>query len=293
VSCIRGVALLFWTFPTSSKVWKRASAPSAIATELSSSSKKPRATTYRRTDLADNLAALEEQLRTALDFLTLLTREGSIATEGYDYGIEFINNNRQAFHNAIKERPSFCAEYAYVLDRVFQKFLNQLGRYHSRPDAISRARKSLRRGFQKGSVDSTLAGFAFGSIPNLCLPAGLSLREADTSSEKRKDRGGKSDSPPGKPKSVVKLEWWSTNPGLEPSWAPPDGKTYNDYFNGKDPVQRKNLFSWPDIKHHSLGRRKPLCVKYQVIGKCSAGCTLAHQPPSQMSPSAKTAASKR
>jgi hypothetical protein len=57
--------------------------------------------------LADTLADLEEQLRTTLDFLILLTREGSIALEGYEYGLKFINENRQVFQVAIATRSSF------------------------------------------------------------------------------------------------------------------------------------------------------------------------------------------
>jgi hypothetical protein len=45
--------------------------------------------------LANNLADLEEQLRTTLDFLTLLTRKGSIAVEGYKYSLQFLAKNWQ------------------------------------------------------------------------------------------------------------------------------------------------------------------------------------------------------
>jgi hypothetical protein len=65
------------------------------------------------------LADLEEPLRTTLDFLTLLSRKGSIAVEGYKYGLQFIDENRQIFQLAISSKKNFCVRFAFFLDRVF------------------------------------------------------------------------------------------------------------------------------------------------------------------------------
>lgn len=246
--------------------------------------------------LAENLADLEEQLRTALDFLILLTSSRSIATDGYRYGLEFINTNRRAFLLAIKNRPKFCVEFPYVLDCVFQSFLNRLGRFYGRPDAIAKARKSL-RSFQKDAIERTLSGFAYGSVPTLRLPAALTERDPELGHEKRQAK-----TPPvnpnkptagNAPNPAQKQDWWATNPGAEPSWLLPTGKAFNEFFNSKDPVLKKNLLAWPEVKHHSMSRKKPICVKYQAVGRCTASCSLAHQPPGQMSATTKAAASKR
>jgi hypothetical protein len=49
--------------------------------------------------LAENLADLEEQLRTTLDFLTLLSWKGSMAAKAYTYGLQFINKNCQVYES--------------------------------------------------------------------------------------------------------------------------------------------------------------------------------------------------
>jgi hypothetical protein len=239
--------------------------------------------------LAETLADLEEQLRTTLDFLILLTRRGSIALEGYEFGLKFINENRQVFQLAIATKSNFCAKFAFVLDGVFQGFLNKLGQFHGKRNAISQAGRTL-RGFQTEAILRTMGGFTWGSIPDLCMPAGLTERP-----EAQDDRRGNQATPKAaaKPAVAVKQEWWATNPSPESSWQIPAGKTYNDIFNGRDPILKKNLAGWPELKHHSQGRKKPLCIRYQSVGKCAATCTLSHQPPNQMPPSAKLATAKR
>jgi hypothetical protein len=202
--------------------------------------------------LADTLADLEEQLKTTLDFLILLTREGSIALEGYEYGLKFINDNRQVFQVAIATRNSFCVKFAFVLDGVFQGFLNKLGHFHGRTNAISQAGKTL-RGFQKEAIIRTMGGFAWGAIPDLCMPAGLNKKP-----EARDDcrENPATPKPAAKSGAAVKQEWWATNPSPEVLWQIPGGKTYNDIFNGRDPALKKNLAGWPGIKHHSQGEEE-------------------------------------
>jgi hypothetical protein len=239
--------------------------------------------------LADTMADLEEQLRTTLDFLILLTRKGSIAVEGYEYGLEFINDNRQVFQLAIATRSSFCAKFAFVLVGVFQGFLHKLAQFHGRANAISRAARTL-RGFQKEAIIRTMGGFAWGAIPDLCMPAGLTERK-ETKDERKDDQSGPK--PAAKPGAAIKQEWWTTNPSPEALWHIPGGKTYNDIFNGREPTLKKNLSGWPDIKHHSQGRRKPMCIKYQALGKCVPTCTLAHQPTNQLAPGIKAATANR
>jgi hypothetical protein len=135
-----------------------------------------------------------------------------------------------------------------------------------------------------------MGGFAWGAIPDLCMPAGLMERP-----EPKDGSRGTPVTPKAlaNPAPAIKHKWWVTNPSQEVLWQIPGGRTYNDIFNGRDPTLKKNLTGWPDVRHHSQGRRKPLCIKYQALGKCAATCTLAHQPPNQMPPSAKMATAKR
>ena len=66
-----------------------------------------------------------------------------------------------------------------------------------------------------------------------------------------------------------------------------------DFFNSSDQILKLNLYKWPEVKHHQLNRKKPLCIKYQAAGQCSASCGLAHMLPGNMLAAAKAAASKR
>jgi hypothetical protein len=245
----------------------------------------PSSTSRSRTSSSPiTFAILEEQLRTTLDFLTLLTRKGSIAIEGYEYGLQFIAENRQIFQLAISSKPNFCVKFAFVLDGVFQGFLNQLGQFHGRTNAISKAGKIL-RGFQTTAIKQTMAGFSYGSIPDLIMPADLGEKAGNTGND-RKDK-------PAAKVEAAQPDWWAVNPSPESGWAIPGGKAFTDIFNSRDPALKKNLSGWPELKHHAQGKKKPLCMKYQALGRCLPGCAMAHLPPGQMPAGARAAAAKR
>ena len=76
------------------------------------------------------------------------------------------------------------------------------------------------------------------------------------------------------------------NPEINPTWALPTGSTYDSLFQAPSP----NLGGWPLIKDPRHKRPKPMCIRYQVMGKCQANCYLGHIQKTQMSPTDVSAA---
>jgi hypothetical protein len=122
--------------------------------------------------LAGSLPELEEQLRTAIEFLSLLTCERGIAVAGYNFGLRFLLENRPVFLEVIERKPIFCTEYAYMLDNVFQSFLYKLGRFYLEQNPIREARQLL-KSYQRKSIEGTMRGFEYGAVPQLRLPSSL------------------------------------------------------------------------------------------------------------------------
>ena len=112
-----------------------------------------------------------------------------------------------------------------------------------------------------------------GSYPTLSLPTCMVMAERPKKPpalpKPPKAAGGKADDESSPP------EWWSVNTSVVPEWALPDGKQYGDYFR----VGTENLKDWPLFAHHKTGKPRPMCVKYQVLGKCRATCMNAHVKP--------------
>ena len=77
-------------------------------------------------------------------------------------------------------------------------------------------------------------------------------------------------------------DWWATNPAPRSQWRIPSGRKYSEFFNPK--TKAKNVRDWPLVPHHSTGRSKPVCIKYQVVGRCRPHCTLAHIRVADLSP---------
>jgi hypothetical protein len=239
--------------------------------------------------LASTYNELLEQLQTTVDFLSLLTRTQGIACEGYSHGLSLLKEHRAVFVELIDKRQIFCTEFAYVLDNVFQDFVNSLGRFHDRSNPIRSARSEL-KGFQRRSIDVTLSGFQHGTVPNLRLPAALTVAS---------NVAGSSDNPAkGSPKGRLaqdpqQQDWWTKNPTPETDWLIPEGRSYADFFDSTDKNLKANTRNWPLVKHHRTGQRKPLCVRYQSLGKCRVRCDMAHVPPDKLSAAVRSATSKR
>jgi hypothetical protein len=247
--------------------------------------------------LAGSLPELEEQLRTAIEFLSLLTCERGIAVAGYNFGLRFLLENRPVFLEVIERRPIFCTEYAYMLDNVFQSFLYKLGRFYLEQNPIREARQLL-KSYQRKSIEGTMRGFEYGAVPQLRLPSSLTSSVVSGGGPSVKKSLSATAAPPPSRSSAKEppkdqQDWWTRNTSPETSWLIPKGKAYGDFFDPGVPSLKPNLRTWPKIPHHSTGMMKPLCIKYQSTGRCWSACGLAHILPGHMDPTARDETGKR
>ena len=123
--------------------------------------------------LADSVADLEEQIYTCIRCLELFTDRRGIATVGFEYGLQILQKDRRRFKNFLARDPLFGVKFAYLLDRVFQNFVNELGNFYNEERPIQRPRSHLKN-YQRDAIDRALTGYDVSSIPNLYLPSSLS-----------------------------------------------------------------------------------------------------------------------
>jgi hypothetical protein len=235
---------------------------------------------------------VEEQLRTTVEFLNLLTCKGGIAAKGYTHGLRFLLNNCPIFQEVIASSPLFCVRYIYMLDCIFQKIVTDLGKYYQDKNPIRNAKPELKYS-QVRRLDVLMAGFEVSSVPNLQLPSYLTTITSDSSQVMGDLPATGLRRPPPRKKDANSPSWWSKNPWPKETWMIPPGKSYANFFDIRKENLRKNVHSWPLTKHHQLGAQQPLCAKYQALGQCKARCCLAYAAPDKLPPSVKAAAAKR
>jgi hypothetical protein len=81
-----------------------------------------------------------------------------------------------------------------------------------------------------------------------------------------------------------------TNPEPQQDWSIPEGKTFLEFFGKKSTVEQG---AWPRLADPRFDEPKSMCIRYQVKGKCTNRCTLAHLPKSKMSAKIETAITAR
>jgi hypothetical protein len=232
--------------------------------------------------LPQTLPDLEEQICTCIQALELFTSRKGIAVEGYLYGMSLIARGRRIFKHFLAEDPLFAVKFAYLLDRVFQNFVDELGDYYAETRPIDKARKAL-KGSQKAAIDSAMMGYEVGAAPRLFLPSSLRANTTESKHQPGKKADNKADKlDDGKKeakKGQSKPEWWTKNPSPVKDWLLPQGKRFHDFFNSME--NKANMNDWPKLPHHKPGNTKPkgLCLKYQVVGECSHACFMSHANP--------------
>jgi hypothetical protein len=226
--------------------------------------------------LAGSVANLEKQIYICIQCLKLFTDRRGIATTGFKYGLQILQRDRGLFKNFLVRDPLFGVKFAYLLDRVFQNFVNELGNLHSEERPIQRSWSRLKN-YQGDAINRALTGYHVSSIPNLYLPSSLSAppleesRRPETEKRERKDDREND------------LAWWSRNPNPAPKWSLPSGKKYSDFFDSRSPELKGNTLDWPKFPHHKRPTKsKLLCVRYQAVGQCNAKCFMAHIDPSKV-----------
>jgi hypothetical protein len=240
--------------------------------------------------LAESIQDLEEQIYTCILCLELFTERRGVATAGYEYGLKLLQKDRRLFKNFIGSDPLFAVKFAYLLDKVFQNFIEKLGDYHEDEFPITKARRKLKH-YQRDAIERGMSGYEESSIPNLYLPSSLRGEEREggktpsssgvDSQKKTALSGGGGGDQTKTPAQVP--GWWSKNPNPNPAWALPQGKEYVDFFDTKDPDKLKNSQGWPKLAHHKMtSKKKNLCLKYQSKGSCNTHCFMTHVDPTKL-----------
>jgi hypothetical protein len=224
----------------------------------------------------------ETQLEMSVLLLEALTSRQSIATDGYNRGLEILTKNRLQVHEELAKDPMFMARYLHFLDVVFNTFCEDLADYHTKRNPIDRAKRKL-RGRMIDDIDRVMRDLHHGITPNLPLPSLVDDEPRKTDKGKEDGGGGKpaakSDADPDRP------QWWSRNPDPVAAWNLPKGKEMKHLFLTSTPEGKENIQRFPHIRHHnpSVTEKKPLCIKYHCRGKCRVGCPHAHVSPKSMS----------
>ena len=118
----------------------------------------------------------EVQIQMAVRILDMLTNHKSIASDGYRYGLEFLDSRRNTFHEEQEKDEMFMARYVNLLDTAFQNFSSELAAFHTDKDPIRRARKSL-RGKMAEDIKRIMRDIDYDVMPNLPLPPRLTEQD--------------------------------------------------------------------------------------------------------------------
>jgi hypothetical protein len=183
--------------------------------------------------LPDSIDCLEVQLQTYIQFLDLITATKGIASEGYSEGLRLLWDDRQALETVQAKDDRFSIKVAYLLDCVFQSFVNQLARCWSSPSPIGSAKHRLKN-LQEDNVNEALHQIRFGISPAIHLPASISHRSGNHS--RHDDRGTQSTSQNNKQSDERKKNAASpserpaqkteSNANVLGEWKVPTGKRY-------------------------------------------------------------------
>jgi hypothetical protein len=111
----------------------------------------------------------EVQIHMAVKTLDLLTNHKSIASDGYRYGLEFLDGRRKTFHEEQEKDEMFMARYVNLLDTAFENFSSELASFHTDRDPVRMARSSL-RGKMSEDIKRIMKDIDYDVMPNLPLP---------------------------------------------------------------------------------------------------------------------------
>jgi hypothetical protein len=246
--------------------------------------------------LPETLSDLEEQIYTCIKTLELFTYREGVAVEGYIHGLSMIQRDRRLFKNFLAADRLFAVKFAYLLDRVFQNFVDRLGDFYQDQKPIRRARRLLEN-TQKKAIERAMIGYEVSAIPRLFLPTSLRVEATDNNHQQEPGEGGgkhKAKQTPDKADRPMAPGWWTKNPNVVQAWRLPEGKTYPDYFDTRVPEKKVNTTDWPKFPHHkNPSKLKGLCLKYQSKGLCSPTCYMSHIDPAKMDTDTKKAIADR
>jgi hypothetical protein len=112
--------------------------------------------------LAKTLKQAKRQIKTGVIFLKKITHKDSIGTRGYTSGLKLVEQHQHLFDKALKRYRMFMVKFSYLLDQVFQNFVNRLGSFYQARDPIRSARSHLRKSMEE-EINNAMRGFTAGA----------------------------------------------------------------------------------------------------------------------------------
>jgi hypothetical protein len=167
--------------------------------------------------LPKTLSNLKEQMYTCVKALELLTEREGIAAEGYLHGLDMIQKGRRLFKNFLSSGPLFAVKFAYLLDRLFQNFVDRLGDFYKDRKPIRRARSLLQHS-QKEAIERAIIGYEVSAPPRLFLPNSLRTEVKGTKHRQDPTEGGgrtkKTKAAVENTENLPALAWWTKTPNV-------------------------------------------------------------------------------
>ena len=238
---------------------------------------------------------LRIQLKTALDMLQLLTCDGTIAGRGIAHVLapKRWEPMITVLNDRFRSETEFGAKFCYSLDRHLQTFFDKMTRWGDDVAEEGQPRYLMTK------AEDLLEKLQDGEGLNVVLPLSLRASKSETTAARKRSVGeaksektdkakkAKSDTADDPDPTAV-----HTNNEIVSEWQLPSGVNYLDLFNSKMPA----LKGWPILidtrisKKQSRTHKAPMCVRFQVVGQCKRGCSLAHVAASAMPDEARSKA---
>ena len=233
-----------------------------------------------------NVHDLRIQLQTALNFLELVSCKNSIATVGLAHildGPRWIANTT-LFHDRFHTEREFGSKFIYSIDRTLQIFFDKIVTSWR---TISEFGDPL---FLTRKANDLLDTVEEGMTLNITLPKILSESSSTTTREppNKKAKAGAAPKPVQvkteevakvkKNLSIVHPKEVDENLETHEGWKIAAAVDFLSLFKDRTPASK----TWPKFPDRRLGIRNkkpkvaPLCVRFQMMGKCTKGCKLAH-----------------
>ena len=222
------------------------------------------------------------QLQTAHDMLELLTCKRSIATRGLAYILEPSRWDRivTLLHDRFQTETQFGSKFVYSIDRTLQVFLDRVSR--SRDIALD-----IDAHYLEKAATELMDQIERGITIAINLPLALSPKKASGTSESGSGSPSKK-ARTAKPKAAVKPTRAASyrhpasdehvNDDYHADWIVAKGIDFLELFPDRAPGAKR----WPKFtdtrlpKKNKQPRAAPLCVRFQMTGRCKYGCIMAH-----------------
>jgi hypothetical protein len=219
-------------------------------------------------------------LKTWHDLLELLTVKDTIATEGLALVLEKYDEHYQVIQEMFSSIKDFGLTVMVILDNHLQKFFEMV----SEMDDVTQA-SSKERNYLYTQASNFLDGLENRQPPAVVIPQCLRRTPALTEPKPTGRAGvGGDEGPAAKKrkkagKKVTDDKTPVTNKEPQQAWSVPEGKSFASYFEGP----QGNEHGWPKVNDKRFDSARCMCVRFQVKGSCTEGCTLAHIVKSKMS----------